>query len=90
MQATDSAAAAGTAAELLARPKKPLPTQKVTMKMSDIDVSVLLRALARVANQNIILNQKVTGKVNINITEASWNQVFEGLLRPHGLTYAWE
>ena len=90
MQATDSAAAAGTAAELLARPQKPLPTQKVTMKMSDIDVSVLLRALARVANQNIILNQKVTGKVNINITEAAWNQVFEGLLRTHGLTYAWE
>jgi type IV pilus assembly protein PilQ len=87
---TDSTAAAGTAAELLATPQKPLPTKKITMKMSDIDVSVLLRALARVANQNIILNQKVSGKVNINITEAPWNQVFEGLLRTHGLTYAWE
>ena len=89
-KALDSKTAAGTAAGLLAGPQKPLPTKKITMKMSDIDVSVLLRALARVANQNIILNQKVSGKVNINITEAPWNQVFEGLLRTHGLTYAWE
>ena len=70
--------------------EKDLPTRKVTMKMSDIDVSVLLRALARVANQNIMLNEKVTGKVNINITDAPWDQTFLGLLRTQGLTYTWE
>ena len=77
-------------ADALKPEEKPLPTRKITMKMSDIDVAVLLRALARVANQNIMLNEKVTGKVNINITQAPWDQVFKGLLRTHGLTYAWE
>lgn len=71
-------------------PEKPLPTRKITMKMNDIDVPVLLRALARIANQNIMLNDKVTGKININITEAPWDQVFKSILRTQGLTYAWE
>jgi len=70
--------------------RKPLPDRKITMKMKDVDVAVLLRALARVADQNIMLNQKVTGKVNINITQAPWDQVFESLLLTHGLTYTWE
>ena len=74
---------------LVAR-EKPLPKRKVTMKMSDIDVSVLLRALARVADQNIMLNEKVTGKVNINITDAPWDETFLSLLRTQGLTYTWE
>jgi type IV pilus assembly protein PilQ len=69
---------------------KPLPTHKVSLKMNDINVAVLLRALARAADQNIILNQKVTGKVNINIHQAPWDQVFNGILRTHGLSYAWE
>ena len=60
------------------------------MKMNDIDISVLLRALARVANQNIILSEKVVGKANINLTKAAWDEVFVSLLRTYGLTYAWE
>ncbi|MEJ2477786.1 MAG: secretin N-terminal domain-containing protein [Desulfobacterales bacterium] len=71
-------------------PEKPLPSRKITMKMNDIGVPVLLRALARIANQNIMLNDKVTGKININITEAPWDQVFKSILRTQGLTYAWE
>jgi len=65
-------------------PEKPLPSRKITMKMNDIDVPVLLRALARIANQNIMLNDKVTGKININITEAPWDQVFRSILRTQG------
>jgi type IV pilus assembly protein PilQ len=69
---------------------RPLPTRKITMKMSDIDVGVLLRALARVADVNLMLSEKVTGKANINISEAPWDQVFRGLLRTYALTYTWE
>jgi len=75
---------------LLSEYKKPLPKKKITMKMNDIEVSVLLRALARVANQNIMLNEKIRGKININITKAPWDQVFKSILRTHGLAYAWE
>ncbi len=70
--------------------QKPLPTRKISLKMNDIEVAVLLRALSRAANQNIIVSEKVRGKININITHASWDQVFLGILRTHGLSYAWE
>ena len=70
--------------------KKPLPTRKISLKMNSIDVSVLLRALAKAADQNIILNEKVTGKIDINIHQAPWDQVFLGILKTHGLNYAWE
>ncbi|MFH2219356.1 MAG: type IV pilus secretin PilQ [Pseudomonadota bacterium] len=71
-------------------PARQLPTDKITMKMNDIDVAVLLRALARAANQNIIINEKVKGKTSINITRANWDEVFQGILNTHGLTYAWQ
>ena len=67
-----------------------LPTRKISLKMNSIDVSVLLRALAKAANQNIILNEKVSGKININIHQAPWDQVFVGILRTHNLSYDWE
>jgi type IV pilus assembly protein PilQ len=70
--------------------EKPLPTKRVSLKMTNVEVSVLLRALARAADVNIILNDRVTGRVNINITQAPWDQVFVGILRTQNLTYAWQ
>lgn len=70
--------------------EKPLPAGEITMKMHDIELPVLLRTLARAANQNIIINEKVKGRANINIKQAPWNQVFKAVLRTHGLTYGWE
>ena len=70
--------------------EKPLPTRKISLKMTDIDVSVVLRALARASDQNIIVSEAVAGKININITQAPWDQVFLGILRTQGLSYAWE
>ena len=70
--------------------ERPLPTKRISMTMSNVDVSVLLRALARAADVNIILNNKVTGRANINISQAPWDQVFLGILRTHNLSYAWQ
>jgi type IV pilus assembly protein PilQ len=70
--------------------EKPLPTKRVSLKMSNVEVPVLLRALARAADVNIILNERVAGRSNINITQAPWDQVFLGILRTHNLTYAWQ
>jgi len=77
-------------AEARLEPERPLPTKRVSLKMSNVDVSVLLRALARAADVNIILNDRVTGRSNININQAPWDQVFLGILRTHNLTYAWQ
>ncbi|MBU4014067.1 MAG: type IV pilus secretin PilQ [Proteobacteria bacterium] len=71
--------------------QKSLPSNKISnLKMSNIELPVLLRSLAKLVNQNIIINDKVTGKLSINIEDAPWDQVFEGILNSHGLAYAWE
>ncbi len=69
---------------------KPLPDLPVSLNMSDVDVGVLLRSLARAAGQNIMINEKVSGRANINIQKAPWDQVFLGVLKTHGLSYQWE
>jgi type IV pilus assembly protein PilQ len=71
-------------------PEKPLPTQKISLSMHDMPVPVLLRALAKIAGQNIMINADVKGKININVEAAPWDQVFLGVLRTKGLTYSWE
>lgn len=75
--------------EAAAKVPKALPTQKISMTMHGVDVSVLLRTLARAANINIMINESVQGKADLNIKNASWDQVFNGILSTHGLTYAW-
>ena len=69
--------------------ERSLPNHKLSLKMNSIEVSVLLRALAKAANQNIILNEKVSGQIDINIHQAPWDQVFLGILRTHNLSYDW-
>ncbi|MFP4476341.1 MAG: type IV pilus secretin PilQ [Desulfatibacillaceae bacterium] len=67
-----------------------LPKKPVTLKMKNANVDVVLRALARGAGQNIIINSTVRGKVSIDVRRVPWRQVFTGLLRSQGLEYAWE
>lgn len=70
-------------------PDDPLPTVKVTLKMHEVPVAVLLRTLARAAGVNIMINETVTGKAKINIANVPWNQAFLGLLDTYGLTYSY-
>jgi type IV pilus assembly protein PilQ len=65
-----------------------LPDQKISLKMHNVDVAVLLRALARAAGVNILINSSVQGKASIQIDQAPWNKVFLGILKTNGL--AWE
>jgi len=70
--------------------ERPLPIQKVTLRMYKSNIISVLRALARLANQNILISPNVKGEISINIQNTSWDQVFRGILRTHGLTYTWE
>lgn len=70
--------------------EKPLPTDEITLKMHNVDVATLLRALARSANQNIVISEKVKGKTSIFLKNAPWDQTFRTILSTNGLTYAWE
>jgi type IV pilus assembly protein PilQ len=67
-----------------------LPTKRITLRMHDTDLRVLLRALVRAVDQNIILNDSVQGMVSLNVNKAPWDKVFTGLLNTHGLSYEWE
>ena len=70
--------------------EKALPVDEVTLKMHNVDVATLLRALARSANQNIVISEKVKGKTSIFLKGAPWDQTFKTILSTNGLTYAWE
>ena len=70
--------------------EKPLPIKKITMRMHETNVTVLLRALTRAVNLNLIVNENVKGTVNIDVREASWDQVFLSILNTQGLSYTWE
>jgi len=74
----------------LKRKERPLPRQKVTLKMDNENVGVILRTLARGVTQNIILNSNVKGKINIDIKNVPWNEAFLGVLHANGLTHTWE
>jgi type IV pilus assembly protein PilQ len=70
--------------------ERPLPSQKVTLKMDNENVGVILRTLARGVAQNVIINSNVKGKINIDIKNVPWNEAFLGVLHANGLTHTWE
>jgi len=70
--------------------EKPLPVAEVTLKMNDVPVATLLRALARSSGQNIVISEKVKGNTSIFLKGAPWDQAFKTILSTNGLTYAWE
>jgi len=70
--------------------QKKLPQNKVTLKMRNADVPTVLRALARVADQNILLRTEVKGTVSVDFDEVPWDDAFMSILRSRGLSYFWE
>lgn len=70
--------------------RKPLPERAITMKMNQADAAVILRALVRSVNLNMMINDNVGGKISINVTDAPWDHVFTGILKSQGLDYEWE
>ena len=76
--------------EISADPEKPLPVHRISLRMHNIEVAVLLRTLAKAADQNIMINERIKGKTSINIKNSPWDQVFRSILRTHGLTYTRE
>jgi type IV pilus assembly protein PilQ len=83
-------AAMSTSEKTPAEIVRTLPTKRITLRMHDTDLRVLLRALVRAVDQNIILNDSVQGMVSLNVNKAPWDKVFTGLLNTHGLSYEWE
>lgn len=66
-----------------------LPSQKISLKMHDTPISVLLRALAKAAGQSIVISNSVEGTANINVVSEPWRNVFLGILNTYGLSFEW-
>lgn len=54
------------------------------------DVTVVLRMLARLGDQDILIGPNVKGPVSLTLTNVPWDQGFRGVLATAGLTYQWE
>jgi type IV pilus assembly protein PilQ len=67
-----------------------LPDEPISLDMRNVDIGLLLRTLARIAGQNLVLSENVRGMASLAIEKQSWRDVFLSLLRTYGLTYAWE
>ena len=79
--------------------QKKLPTLKVgALRMYNTNIVAVVRALARIANQNIIFSSSIPGVnegtkddksmlVNIDVRDAAWDEIFKNLLSSSGLTY---
>lgn len=86
MNAAESEKAPPSAVE----PEKPFPVIKVGLNMQDVDISVMLKTLAKAADVNMIINHNVKGKATIHVIGSRWDEVFLSILRSHNLNYVWD
>lgn len=71
-------------------PTRPLPKQPVTIRILKSDVKTILRALARAANQNILIKEDIKGEINLDVKNVPWDQAFRSVMRSRGLSYEWD
>ena len=76
--------------QVMATRERPLPTKRVTLRMNNVDINVILRAMAQAADQNILIKSGVKGQSSIHINNEPWDEAFRGILRTNGLVYTWE
>jgi type IV pilus assembly protein PilQ len=71
-------------------PPRELPVNPVSLRLRDVDVRIVLRALATAADKNIIMSENVRGVMSLNISNSPWDQAFLSVLSTQGLTFSWE
>jgi len=69
---------------------KTLPTVPISLKMRQADVKAVLRSLARIVNQNVLIKDDIKGEVSIDFKNTPWDQAFHSILKNQSLAYEWE
>jgi type IV pilus assembly protein PilQ len=67
-----------------------LPKQPINLKLRQADVRTILRALAKIADLNILVKNEIKGEMTVDFRDVPWSQAFKGILQTQGLTYEWE
>jgi len=76
--------------EPVVEPVRPLPRNKVTLKMRDADIGTILRSLARAADQNMLIKSEVKGKISVDFNKVAWDEAFLSIMKSNMLTYIWD
>ena len=69
---------------------KKLPTKIINLTMRQAELKAVLRALAKSVDYNLLVKNDLKGEVSVDFHSVPWDQAFTGLLKTHGLSYAWE
>ena len=67
-----------------------LPDTPISLKIRQADVKVVLRSLARIVNQNVLIRDDIKAEVSIDFQNTPWDQAFISILKNQGLAYEWE
>ncbi len=67
-----------------------LPDTPISLKIRQADVKVVLRSLARIVNQNVLIRDDIKAEVSIDFKNTPWDQAFSSILKNQGLAYEWE
>ncbi len=79
-------------APAVAGAERPLPTMMIAdLDLSDtVDVVMLLRLMAKMADVNMLISPSVAGTVGFTFRGIPWDQAFRSIVASAGLTYAWQ
>lgn len=69
---------------------KSLPEDLVTMKITEQSVAAVLRTLARVGKQNILIDDTIKSVITLNVEDVPWSSVFKGIMKTNSLNYVRE
>ncbi len=62
--------------------------EPVSLKLVDVSLVDFFRAMSELSGLNILIDPDVQGSITINVEQVPWDQLFESVLRSHGLLKA--
>ncbi|GAB4109420.1 MAG: hypothetical protein Kow001_09500 [Acidobacteriota bacterium] len=60
--------------------------EPVSLKLVNVSLVDFFRAISELSGLNILIDPEVKGNITINVEQVPWDQLFEAVLRSHGLT----
>lgn len=77
--------------ERAARPPLPGTLVENLVMAHDVDLAYFLRALARVAEVNLLVGEHVSGPIRLSLPQStSWDRLFQMIVDAHALHYEWD
>jgi len=78
--------AGGNEADTVKGEQKIYSGKKISLDIQNADIAPILRLFADISGKNVIIDPKVTGKINMKLVNVPWDQALELILRTNGLS----